>query len=75
MAFITNKNNPSVTTVIGKVRKMRMGFINTLRMINKMETNMADEMLLTSTPGMSVAIKKIARAVENTFTRNCIRQN
>jgi hypothetical protein len=46
-AFITNKNKPSVTTVIGNVRKIKIGFTKMFMMIKTKETNMAIDILST----------------------------
>jgi hypothetical protein len=70
-ALITNKNKPSVTTVIGKVRKIRIGLTNTFKMIRIADTSIAIDILVTSTPGIKLAMRKMANAVVTTLNKNC----
>jgi hypothetical protein len=71
-AFITRRNNPSVTTVIGKVRKIKIGFTKIFMMIKIKDTNIAIDILSTCTPGINDEIKNIAKAVDINFARNFI---
>jgi hypothetical protein len=72
-AFITNKNNPSETTVMGKVRKIKTGFRKIFNKIITNETKIAVDIPCTSTPGIKEAIKNMARAIDITFTKNFIK--
>ena len=64
VALITNKNNPKVTKVMGKVRKIKMGFTYTFINTNSVDTTMAIGKFFTSTPGIKLAITNTAKAVE-----------
>ena len=68
-ALITSRKNPSVTTVIGKVKKINIGFTKTFITIKTKDTKIAIPILVTSTPGINVAIKNIAIAVDRTLAK------
>ena len=58
--------------VIGKVKKIKIGLIYTLSNTKMSATRIAIGKLLTSTPGISVAMRNTARAVEAILTKNFI---
>jgi len=62
-AFMTNRKKPKVTTVIGNVKNTKIGFTNIFRRINRMETKIAIDISVTSTPGIKFEIKNIAKEV------------
>jgi hypothetical protein len=62
-AFMTNRKKPNVTTVIGNVKKTKIGLTNILSRINRMETKIAIDISVTSTPGIKFEIKNIAKEV------------
>lgn len=64
-AFITNKNNPIVTIVIGSVKIMRMGFIKKLSKPNTNAKIIAVENWLMWTPGAIHAATNAAKEVTN----------
>ena len=68
-ALITSRKNPRVTTVIGKVKKINIGFTKTFITIRTKDTKIAMPILVTSTPGINVAIKNIATAVDRTLAK------
>jgi len=72
VALMTNRNNPSVTIVIGKVKKIRIGFTYTFIKTSSNETSKAVEIPFTSTPGIRLAIKKTDMAVVTILIRNFI---
>ena len=43
IAFMINKNNPSVIKVIGKVNTTKIGFTNSLRIANTIATIIAEQ--------------------------------
>lgn len=57
-AFITNKNNPKVTTVTGKVSKISTGRRVALRNANSMATKRASRLSETCTPFKSMLNSK-----------------
>jgi hypothetical protein len=61
-ALITNKNNPSVTMVAGKVRKMSTGLMNALINESTRAAITAFQLLATSTPGNSHPRNKMTTA-------------
>lgn len=67
-AFITSKNSPKVTTVIGKVKITKIGLTNTLSNPITMATTIAEVKPSTATPGNNLANKTTAMAVNNTRT-------
>ena len=73
-ALITNKNKPSETTVIGKVRNINTGFRKILSNMITKETKIAADIPWTSTPGIKESIKKMANAIDITFTKNFIKR-
>jgi hypothetical protein len=72
VALITNKNKPKVTKVMGKVRKINMGFTYTFIKTNSVETTIAIGKFFTSTPGIKLAITNMAKAVEAIFIKKFI---
>jgi len=48
---MTNVNKPNVKIFMGRVIKMRMGFMNILIIPRKRATQRAEKKLLTLTPG------------------------
>ncbi len=61
-AFITNRNNPKVTIVMGKVSTTRMGLTINCSIAITMATRMAEPKLATSIPGRSHERKNTATA-------------
>ena len=62
---MTNKNKPNVTIVIGKVNKIRMGFIKMLSSPSTMATISDVVKVSTETPGMKCAMTTTKTAVIN----------
>lgn len=62
-ALMTSKNNPRVTTVIGKVRMTKMGFKRAFNNPKTMATIMAPVNPATLTPGRTLAKMMTATAV------------
>jgi hypothetical protein len=71
-ALMTSRNNPNVKTVMGNVRKIKIGFTKTFNKISTNETTIAIDILVTCTPGISAAIKKILNAEVIICTRKRI---
>jgi hypothetical protein len=72
-ALITNRNKPNETTVIGNVKNIKTGLRKIFKRIITNETKMAADIPCTSTPGIKEAIKKMAKAIDITFTKNFIK--
>ncbi len=68
-ALITNKNKPSVKTVIGSVKKINIGLTNTLSTARTSESIIAVVTLLTETPGINLVTNKMANVVVKMRTR------
>lgn len=64
-ALITNKNNPIVMMVMGRVKIMRMGFIKKLSKPKTKAKITAVENWLICTPGAIQAATKAAKEVTN----------
>ena len=60
---MTSKNKPNVTMVIGKVNRMRIGFIKMLSNPRTTATISEVVKLATTTPGMKCAIMTTKTAV------------
>jgi len=60
VALMTSRKSPSVKTVMGSVRNTSRGFTKIFSRISTVATKTAENMSRTSTPGMSVAIRKTA---------------
>ena len=67
IVLITNKNKPSVTIVIGKVKKIKIGFTNILNKPNTMATYNAAFKLVTVTPFKKLDMIKTAKAVNTSL--------
>lgn len=64
-AFMTSKNNPKVTIVIGKVRITRIGFNMAFKSARTIATIIAPVKPATSTPGRNFAKMTTATAVNS----------
>ena len=62
MVLITNRNNPSVTRVMGMVKITNTGFTSTFRMANTPATTTAIKNPSTCAPGKTVAQIRTANA-------------
>lgn len=62
-ALMTNKNNPSVTTVIGSVKIIKIGFTIAFNNPKTIATIMADVKVTSLTPGRKYDKINTARAV------------
>lgn len=67
MAFMINKNKPSVTTVTGKVSTTNIGLTINLSNANTTATIIAETYPETSTPGSTYAKTITATAVSKSF--------
>ena len=64
-AFITSRNNPRVTIVIGKVKKTSMGFTIAFKTAKIIAKTMAEEKLFIWTPDKTFVKPKATNAVIN----------
>jgi len=67
IAFITKRNNPNVTIVAGKVKKMSSGLTNTFKTAIANATHIAVAIDAISTPGKIPAKANTAKAVKTIF--------
>jgi len=70
MALITNKNNPSVTKVTGKVSNTKIGFIKTFSNPKTTATITAVPKLATCTPVKMLDNNKTRAAVTRSLSNN-----
>jgi hypothetical protein len=63
ITFITSRNKPRVTMVIGRVKKIIIGFINILQIDNAITTTIAVEKSLIVIPG-SIYARNITERAE-----------
>jgi len=71
-ALMTSRNNPRVKSVIGIVRRMRIGFTTALSRARTAATITAVSISGTSIPGRSLAQISTASPVTKMFARNFI---